>query len=1209
MQTRLSVFCDKVIEAGWLAAAIVVPLFFNVHSSRVFEPDKLSLLRSIALVMIVAWLIKSLEEFLTTANRPPGEGPGGLRGFLQMPLVIPTLLMVGIYLLTTMTSIVPRISFWGSYQRLQGTYTFISYGVIFLLMLTTLRSRQQLERLLTVIIVTSFPIALYGIIQHFQLDPLPWGGDVTARVASNMGNAIFVAAYLIMVVPITLGRFIINLQAFDRPDALGKDERRGTPVPLWTVAYMLLLALQGLSLTYVFAYQLFFMSDVDHVAGGSSYYLLIVSSLLASVSMVVFSTLVARRLRLPDAAWMASRVTLFAGQSLALSYFLLLIFRLNYVVLTGSVTSEFVALGAVMLLFVVSFWFSFREEAIGPHLLGVLYGFVLAIQLICIFFTKSRGPWIGLLVGLFVFVFIFGVRRRLTWLWVGAAGVAIAGMLFLALLNVPHSPLAPLRQIPYVGRLGQIFQTETGTGKVRVLIWEGVIDLISPHEPIGVPPDHLDGLNALRPLVGYGPEAMFLAYNRFYPPDLAHYEARNASPDRAHNETFDALAMTGWVGFLAYMILFGSLFYYGLKWLGFARSVRDRTIYIILWVLGGILFAVGARLLEGTWRFSGVALAVGITFGFLAYLVIHTLVLRKKGEVQEMSFRDQVLMIALFSAIVAHFIEIHFGIAIAATRTYFWLYCGLMVVLGLSLWESHGTEAATEQTPRPQQSSKSTRRDRRRKKKRAMPGQRTARLVSLWRGTRDVVALSMLMGLVMATLGYDHITGSFQAAAGGYSVPWLLALTWLAGGAIILFEAKRGAAADAPSNSVALVATYIVISLGIFAVSAWVHTSIVGYGPEIRSVAELLEYSKILSNTIVAYYAVLFILIILVALALVGGMARRATKFGHWPSIVALPFLVAAVAVLILSTNVNLVKADILYKQGLNWDEQQQWDASIALYKEGMSLAPDQDWYYLFMARSILEKIRTINEDEGRLSFEPESFGDFLSLTPQQVAALDRDSLFRSSFLVLTTARDLDPFNTDHTANLGRMFRIWAEMSGDAQDRQQRRERAIGYYEEATTLSPNNAQLLNEWGLVYFIAGEYEEAIAKYEHSLALDAEFVQTYVLLGDAYAMAGDAEGAIEAYGGALKLQPRQLTPRLQLCALLGQQGELEQAAEQCQEALQLSPNDYQAHRNLAIIYRDLGRIEDALVEATKARELATEEDKPNWDSFISQLEATIP
>ena len=41
-----------------MAALIVAPMFFNVFSSRVFEPDKISLVRSIALVMLLAWLIK-----------------------------------------------------------------------------------------------------------------------------------------------------------------------------------------------------------------------------------------------------------------------------------------------------------------------------------------------------------------------------------------------------------------------------------------------------------------------------------------------------------------------------------------------------------------------------------------------------------------------------------------------------------------------------------------------------------------------------------------------------------------------------------------------------------------------------------------------------------------------------------------------------------------------------------------------------------------------------------------------------------------------------------------------------------------------------------------------------------------------------------------------------------------------------------------------
>jgi hypothetical protein len=41
-KTKLDHWCEAVIEAGWLAALVVAPMFFNVFSSRVFEPDKIS---------------------------------------------------------------------------------------------------------------------------------------------------------------------------------------------------------------------------------------------------------------------------------------------------------------------------------------------------------------------------------------------------------------------------------------------------------------------------------------------------------------------------------------------------------------------------------------------------------------------------------------------------------------------------------------------------------------------------------------------------------------------------------------------------------------------------------------------------------------------------------------------------------------------------------------------------------------------------------------------------------------------------------------------------------------------------------------------------------------------------------------------------------------------------------------------------------------
>ncbi len=289
------------------------------------------------------------------------------------------------------------------------------------------------------------------------------------------------------------------------------------------------------------------------------------------------------------------------------------------------------------------------------------------------------------------------------------------------------------------------------------------------------------------------------------------------------------------------------------------------------------------------------------------------------------------------------------------------------------------------------------------------------------------------------------------------------------------------------------------------------------------------------------------------------------------------------------------------------WGElKKQWDVAMALYKESILLAPDQDWYYLFLAGSMLEKSKTISDDEGRVSLEPQSVGEVLRLGPPEMASLDGDSLFRSAYQVLSRARGINSLNTDHSANLARLFNAWGQRSSDPQQRAERWEQALRYYEDATTLSPHNAELFNQWGLVYLVTGQYDEAIAKYEVSLELDPVFPETYLLLADAETMSGKTEAAAEAYQKALELNPRQVKPHIQLCALFGQEGRLEEAARHCQQALELSPNEYQAHRNLAIIYRDMGRIEDALTEARIARELAAEEEKQDWDAFIAQLEA---
>jgi hypothetical protein len=269
MESKLSRWCEGAIEAGWLAAVIVTPLFFNIHSARVFEPDKLTLLRSIALFMSAMWLVKFIDqkEWRLFGRKWVGSVVSILRSMRRsstrellsktiialreywfrlssensiwrIPFVLPVFFLVLAYLLATIFSITPTISLLGSYQRLQGTYTTLSYIVIFALMASTLRSREQVSRLVTTVIVTSIPVALYAMLQHFGLDPLPWGGDVQIRVAGHMGNSIFLAAYLIMVVPITLARIV---DAFT--NILGDDELSTADV-IRSSIYIFALAIQ-----------------------------------------------------------------------------------------------------------------------------------------------------------------------------------------------------------------------------------------------------------------------------------------------------------------------------------------------------------------------------------------------------------------------------------------------------------------------------------------------------------------------------------------------------------------------------------------------------------------------------------------------------------------------------------------------------------------------------------------------------------------------------------------------------------------------------------------------------------------------------------------------------------------------------------------------------------------------------------------------------
>jgi hypothetical protein len=173
METKLSRWCDGLIEVGWLFAVIAVPLFFNIHSDRVFEPDKLTLLRSIAVAMGAAWLVKFVDlRQWSHASRLRWRAADS---FWRMPFLLIVALLVLVYIISSLFSVTPLVSWAGSYQRLQGTYTTLAYIVIFGTTIATMRTRAQARRLVTAVIITSIPVAFYGLLQHFRFGPAALG--------------------------------------------------------------------------------------------------------------------------------------------------------------------------------------------------------------------------------------------------------------------------------------------------------------------------------------------------------------------------------------------------------------------------------------------------------------------------------------------------------------------------------------------------------------------------------------------------------------------------------------------------------------------------------------------------------------------------------------------------------------------------------------------------------------------------------------------------------------------------------------------------------------------------------------------------------------------------------------------------------------------------------------------------------------------------
>ena len=196
--------------------------------------------------------------------------------------------------------------------------------------------------------------------------------------------------------------------------------------------------------------------------------------------------------------------------------------------------------------------------------------------------------------------------------------------------------------------------------------------------PDGTP----DTLNGLRPVLGTGPETLGIAVNRFVEPKLGQLEKLTKVPDRSHNEIFDLLVMEGAVGTVIWLGIFCAVCGLALRRLGLIRSRAQTAGFWSALVIGAMLGAVTPWLASGEATMSGVGLSVGLVLSMALFVTVQSLIdgTGKEHETGSPVTAWDWLVLALLATFVAHMVEIQVGIAITATRLYFWFFAAVVVL-------------------------------------------------------------------------------------------------------------------------------------------------------------------------------------------------------------------------------------------------------------------------------------------------------------------------------------------------------------------------------------------------------------------------------------------------------------------------------------------------------------------------------------------------
>ena len=797
---------------------------------------------------------------------------------------------------------------------------------------------------------------------------------------------------------------------------------------------------------------------------------------------------------------------------------------------------------------------SFAVKNISGTLLGAFYSLIILCQIYGFWVARSRGPMIGLLTAFFFFTLIYGALKRKKMIVVGLIALVLCTGTLLVLLNLPNSPLESTKK--HFGFLGRITTTTGEAGRtiqVRKTTWNGALSILRS--------------NPTRLAFGHGLESLFFLYHRHTPPDFARFEGSIAIPDHSHNETFDLLITGGIFGLIVYLFILIMIIYAVFKWLGLIAVTRDRRLFIGL-LIG--TFGVGLlilALMKNGFAWLGLMIPFTLVTALAIYLIIHVFTrpdvigARPAGapaEEPDKFLNIHLLLIALISAVLAHFVEVQFLFGVTTTNLYLWAY--LAVILGVvpiaALKKTAATDPEISNGPK------------KKKKKSAAPAAPPAPVFDLTAYLSQFIIYAVLAGLIIGILFFE--LARLKSFADLNKAIWFFITVWLFSGILIVTKitAREKKSFAWHFNFYLL---YLVLS-GTLGLAFWSMSSFLLTQLNIhKTVAFALN-----SHFQMVIFLFLWIAINLFTLAVL--FPARSDKTGSTPLVssgfaLKLPFyliLCLAAGVFIYQFNIKRAQADVACRFAVDRAEKKQWDVSLEAYKLSLKLEPKTGKYYDLMQRSYTGQ------------------GNFSQAEKK-----------------LKEARAVEPLNFFLVKSQARLYRDWSQKISPPAEREKKLDQAITVYEQLAAMTPLRPSVFRDWAEIYILKKDYRSAVLKYRQALALD-ESRNLYILLGNTYRQMNKPDETMAAYE---KVSRWDVSRSYDLLAPLGQkyfeQKKYEASIRANLILIKFRPENYIPYQNAAVGYDTLNQFATALRYSQKALPLAPPEKKKVVRDFIKQLE----